>query len=172
MEIRIRETGAVVTEREFRAMHPNTTGPIDMLLEQFGADVVFEGPQPELTRYQFSMRQGVEQIADKWYTKYIAGPVFVDYTDEEGVTHTAAEQEAAYLAVKDAEFSAANAERAKQELLTTDWCENASVRNTNVTPHLTNGADFDAYRLALRAIVINPPATVETWPTRPEAVWA
>ena len=65
-----------------------------------------------------------------------------------------------------------NAARAKAALQDTDWCENASVRNTNVTPHLTNGADFDTYRLALRAIVINPPVDVEQWPVQPQGVWA
>jgi hypothetical protein len=75
-------------------------------------------------------------------------------------------------AIPDAEFKAANAARAKQELLATDWCENASVRNTAVTPHLTNPADFDTYRLALRAIAIDPPVTVAEWPVRPDATWA
>ena len=67
---------------------------------------------------------------------------------------------------------AANVARAKAALQDTDWCENASVRDTNVTPHLTNGADFDTYRLALRAIVINPPVDVEQWPVQPQGVWA
>ena len=40
-----------------------------------------------------------------------------------------------------------NIYRAKQELINTDWCENASVRNTLVTPHLTNTSEFDDYRL-------------------------
>ncbi len=68
--------------------------------------------------------------------------------------------------------SEGNAARAKQELLASDWVENASVRNTAVTPHLTNAADFDAYRLALRGIVVSKPATVETWPTAPTAIWS
>ena len=65
-----------------------------------------------------------------------------------------------------------NAARAKQALLDTDWCENPSVCNTSFTPHLTNGDDYDAYRLILRAIVVNEPAVVETWPARPNSVWS
>lgn len=65
-----------------------------------------------------------------------------------------------------------NAARARQELVASDWCEMASVRNTAVTPHLLNGADFDTYRLALRAIAIDPPVEVTTWPERPTASWS
>jgi len=65
-----------------------------------------------------------------------------------------------------------NATRAKTELLDTDWSDLASVRNPNLTPHLTNGSDFDAYRLALRAIAINPPTIVADWPVRPSAAWS
>lgn len=178
MEIRIRETGQVMHESEFRSYLLANNGPsFDRLtpevMEELGVDPVFEGPQATGgTIYQYSMRQGVEQGTDgNWYTKYVLGPVFVDQVVE-GLTVTAAEQEAAWIAQKDDEFKAINAHRAKQMLLESDWADLASVRNTAVSPHLANGADFDAYRLALRAIVINPPVTVESWPVRPDAIWA
>ncbi len=157
-------------EAEFRAYIKANDGPTwgqttDEILDSLGADVVFEGPQATGgTVYQYSQRDGVEQIEGKWYTKYVLGPIFTG--------ETAAADEAAYVAMKDAEFKAANAARAKQELLATDWSENASVRNAAVTPHLTNTTDFDTYRLALRAIAIDPPATVTEWPVRPDATWA
>jgi hypothetical protein len=157
-------------EAEFRAYIKANDGPTwgqttVEILDSLGADVVFEGPQASGgTVYQYSQRDGVEQIEGKWYTKYVLGPVFTG--------ETAAADEAAYVAMKDAEFKAANAARAKQELLATDWSENASVRNAAVTPHLTNTTDFDTYRLALRAIAIDPPATVTEWPVRPDATWA
>lgn len=173
MQVRIRETGAVMFWNEFRelllAQNPTeliTVAPqTEEWLDAHGADVVFEGPQATGgTRYQYSQRDGVEQVEGQWFTKYILGPVFTG--------ENAAADEAAYIAIKDAEFGAANAARAKQELEDTDWCENASVRNQAVTPHLTNAADFDAYRLALRVIVLNRPATVETWPEQPTGVWS
>jgi hypothetical protein len=74
--------------------------------------------------------------------------------------------------IEAARKSESNAGRAKGELQTTDWVENASVRDTSVTPHLTNITDFDAYRLALRAIVVTKPSTVDVWPTAPTAVWS
>lgn len=85
-----------------------------------------------------------------------------------------ADQKAYDKAVAEADRQAglANAAIAKLELLDTDWCENASVRNEAVTPHLTNAVDFDTYRLALRVIVVTKPAKVETWPTSPAATWS
>lgn len=179
MQIRIRETSEVMLWSEFRnlllAQNPSeliTVAPqTEEWLNAKGADVVFEGPQATGgTVYQYSQRDGVEEIEGQWFTKYVLGPIFTD-TTVDGVTTTAAEHEAAYIAMKDAEFKSANAARAKALLLETDWSENASVRNTSVTPHLTNSADFDAYRLALRAIVVDPPIDVETWPTKPQGIW-
>ena len=108
MLIRLRDTGSVITDHEFRAANPNTSFPPVLsaeLLDSFGADPVLEGPQAVPTDpYGFSMRDGVEQIEGQWFTRYVLGPVFTDYTDAEGVLHTAAEQEAAYRAAKDAEM--------------------------------------------------------------------
>ena len=73
MEIRIRESGQVVTDSEFRAMFPNTGFPVQLteqIINDFGGDVVFEGPQAQPSRYQVGFRDGVEQINGKWYTKY------------------------------------------------------------------------------------------------------
>jgi len=125
MQIRIRETGAVMYENEFRALFPNTSMPQQLseeLLNDFGADVVFEGPQATGgTVYQYSQYAGVEQIDGKWYTKYILGPVFTD-----GET-TAAEQEAAYKAQKDAE-QAKNVREQRNKLLSeSDWTQLADA---------------------------------------------
>jgi hypothetical protein len=68
--------------------------------------------------------------------------------------------------------SATNVSRAKSDLVASDWSDLPSVRNTSIEPHLTNGTDFDVYRGALRAIVVSKPSVVESWPTRPDAVWS
>lgn len=82
MKIRIRDTGAVVFDTEFRAMYPNTSFP-DVLaadvLDSFGADPVFEGPQPDLTANQYAIYVGVEEIDGKWFTRFEAR----DYSPEE-----------------------------------------------------------------------------------------
>ena len=164
MEIRIRETGNVVTEQEFRAMFPNTGFPVQLtgdIINDFGGNVVFEGPQASNgDRYQFSMRQGVEEIQGKWYTKYVLGPVFTDYTDEEGVLHTAAEQEAAYKAQKDADQAKAVREDRNKRLSESDW--------TQVLDAPVDQTAWAAYRQALRDVTAQAgfPWDIE-WPVKP-----
>ena len=87
MEIRNKQTGAVITESEFRAMHRNTSFPATIRYEEWGYDVVFEGPQATVGRYQVAARQGVEQINGKWYTKWVAVEI-----DDDAKTAKDAEQ--------------------------------------------------------------------------------
>ena len=73
MEIRMQDTGNVVTDQEFRAMFPNTGFPVQLtadIISEFGGDVVLEGPQAQPTRYQVAFRDGVQQIEGQWFTKY------------------------------------------------------------------------------------------------------
>ena len=82
MRIRLRETGAVVYDDEFRRLHPNTSFPLVLsndVLNDFYADPVLEGPQPELTSNQYAQYDGVVEANGQWFTHYIA----VDYTSEE-----------------------------------------------------------------------------------------
>jgi len=160
MEIYIRKSGQVVTESEFRAMHRNTSMPLQLseaLLNDFGADVVFEGPQASGgDRYQYSQRQGVEQINGKWYTKYMLGPIFTD-TEEA----TAAEQEAAYKAMKDAEQAKAVRDDRNKRLSDSDW--------TQVADAPVDKAAWATYRQALRDISSQEGFPWEVqWPTQPE----
>ena len=75
-------------------------------------------------------------------------------------------------AIEAAAASQSNAARAKAELLSSDWSDLPSVRNTAIYPHLVNADAFDTYRAALRAIVVVKPAEVETWPVMPDAAWS
>lgn len=73
MELRIRDTGQVMTESEFRSLHPNTSFPPQLtveLLDSFGADPVLNGPQAQPTRYQVAFRDGVEEVNGQWFTKF------------------------------------------------------------------------------------------------------
>ena len=48
MELRVRETGQIITEREFRSLYPNTSFPKQLtieILDARGVDPVLEGPQ-------------------------------------------------------------------------------------------------------------------------------
>ena len=163
MEIRIRATGQVMLEDELRRWARDNGGPswdrtTDEVLEALGADVVFEGPQATGgTVYQFSMRQGVEQVDGRWFTKHVLGPIFTDTAEA-----TAAEQEAAYKAMKDAEQATAVRADRNQKLGQTDWTQGKDIADNISTAWAT-------YRQALRDVPSQAgfPWTVQ-WPTQPE----
>jgi len=147
-------------EDEFRAYQKANGGPswditTTEVLEALGADVVFEGPQASGgTVYQYSQRDGVEQISGKWYTKHILGPVFTD-----GET-TAAEQEAAYKASKDADQAKSVRTSRDDKLKDSDW--------TQITDATADKTAWAVYRQALRDVTMQAgfPWTI-TWPTQP-----
>jgi hypothetical protein len=125
-------------------------------LNQYGADVVFEGPQATGgTVYQFSMRQGVEQIGGKWHTKYVLGPIFTDTAEA-----TAAEQEAAWKAMKDAEQAKAVRDDRTRRLSATDWTQLADAP--------VDKTAWATYRQALRDVPAQAgfPWNVQ-WPDTP-----
>jgi hypothetical protein len=159
MQIRT-QTGAVMYETEFRAYTKANGGPswettTPEVLEALGADVVLEGAQATGgDHYQYSQASGVEQIDGKWYTKYVLGPVFTD-----GET-TAAEQEAAYKAQKDAEQAKSVREQRSTKLADCDW--------TQVADAPVDKAVWATYRQALRDVTAQTgfPWSV-TWPDAP-----
>jgi hypothetical protein len=165
MQVRIRQSGQVMYEAEFRAYTKANGGPswettTTEVLEALGADVVFEGPQATGgTVYQYSQASGVEQVEGKWYTKYILGPVFIDQVVD-GVTTTAAEQETTYKAQKDAEQAKSVRASRDEKLAECDW--------TQVADAPVDKAVWATYRQALRDITTQEgfPWTI-TWPDAP-----
>ena len=161
-QVRIRESGAVVYEAELRSYLKANDGPsYDQLtpevMEAIGVDPVFEGPQATGgTVYQYSQVAGVEQIEGKWYTKYILGPVFTD-TEES----SAAEQEAAYKAMKDAEQAKSVRATRGEKLKDCDW--------TQVADAPVDKEVWAAYRQALRDVTGQEgfPWAI-TWPEQPQ----
>jgi hypothetical protein len=163
MQVRIRETGQVMYEGEFRAYTKANGGPswettTTEVLEALGADVVFEGAQATGgTVYQYSQASGVEQVDGKWYTKYILGPVFTD-----GET-TAAEQEAAYKATKDSEQAKSVRATRDSKLAECDWRVIKAAETAT-----TLDSAWATYRQALRDVTGQSgfPWTID-WPVAP-----
>ena len=148
MQIRIRQTGAVMYEAEFRAYQQANDGPTwgqttEEILDSLGADVVFEGPQAQPTRYQVAFADGVEQIEGKWYTKY-----------------SVADMDAEQIAAKDAEQAQAVRSERNAKLAETDW--------TQLVDSPVDHAAWFEYRQALRDITAQEgfPWTID-WPERP-----
>ena len=166
MQIRTND-GQVMYEAEFRAYQKANGGPAwdtttTEVLTALGADVVFEGPQATGgTVYQFSQAAGVEQIDGKWYTKYILGPTFTDTPATDTTpAQTAAEQEAAYKASKDAEQAKSVRTSRNDKLKECDW--------TQITDATVDKTAWATYRQALRDITkqIGFPWTI-IWPKTP-----
>lgn len=74
IEIRIRSTGAVVSEHEFRALHPDISFPAFLspgMIEGHGGDVVLAAPAPEVGDFQSAVRDGVTQDSlGNWVQAY------------------------------------------------------------------------------------------------------
>ena len=148
MEIVLTATGKSITEQEFRAMYPNTSMPQQLsqaLLKSYDADVVFEGPQAQPTRYQVAYRNGVEKIDGKWYTKY-------------SVSDMGAEAKAAL----DANQAQSIRSTRDSKIAETDWTQGKDIPD-NIS------SKWAVYRQALRDVPAQSgfPWTVQ-WPTQPE----
>jgi hypothetical protein len=156
-------------EAEFRAHTKANGGPTwhtttTEVLEALGADVVFEGPQATGgTVYQYSQRSGVEQLDGKWYTKWNLGPSFFDTEDADGNVTTAAQNEAAYKASKDAEQAVSVRSSRDAKLKESDW---VVIKNLELNANIPGV--WEVYRQALRDIPTQTgfPWTI-TWPTQP-----
>jgi len=126
-------------------------------------DIVFEGPQATGgTHYQYSMRQGVEQDNQgRWFTKYVLGPIFTDTpATENQPAKTAAENEAAYKAMRDAEQAKAVRQSRTTMLKDSDW--------TQIADSTANKAAWATYRQALRDITAQSGFPWDiTWPDAP-----
>jgi hypothetical protein len=130
-------------------MFPNTGFPVQLteeIINDFGGDIVFEGPQAQPTRYQVGFRDGVEQIEGKWYTKY-----------------SVADMDAEAIASLDAQQAKSVRQQRDQKLAECDWRVIKALESN--TPQ-----DFAwaAYRQALRDITTQAgfPWTVQ-WPEQP-----
>lgn len=125
MEYRIQSTGEVKTQGEVRRMHSNTSLPRVWdanVCSALGIDPVLEAPKPEVTGYTQAVRNGATQDANgNWVQAWSVVDMFQDYTDDEGVTHTKAEQEAAYQADLDAKAAAAVRTQRDKLLAESDW---------------------------------------------------
>jgi hypothetical protein len=165
MQIRTND-GQVMYESEFRTHIKANGGPswdttTTEVLESLGASAVFEGPQAsEGTRYQFSVYGGIEQIDGKWFTKWNLGPSFFDTEDAKGNVTTAAQNEAAYKATKDAEQAKSVRDERTKKLAETDW--------TQVADAPVDRAVWATYRQGLRDVTAQETFPWDTvWPTKP-----
>ena len=168
--IRIRETGEVVTETTFRTMHKKTRPVLEPTLtterlDGLGADAVTESAEADATPpYEYSFRSGVAQDSnDNWITVNSVGPVFTEYTDNDGNVQSVDAQTTAYRARIDAEAAESAREVRTRLLKESDWTQ---VADTALTTE--KKAEWATYRQSLRDL---PDASgwphTHTLPTKP-----
>jgi Phage tail assembly chaperone protein len=147
---RIRATGEVVSQGEFRSRNKNTSFPSQWsveLVEELGLDPVFETPAPTVTRYQTAYKDGVEQVAGKWVWKWS-----ISEMDDEA---KAAKDEEAAKAVR--------ADRDKR-IAETDWIV---IKNLELNQNVPGV--WEVYRQELRDVPAQAGFPHEiTWPSKPE----
>jgi hypothetical protein len=162
-EYRHKVTGEVKSQGEWRSANPNISMPRTWnqnVLDALNIEAVFETPKPDVGPYQNAARNGVTQDANgNWVQAWEVREMFSDYTDEDGVTHTKAEREAAYQADIDTAKAASIRLERDSLLAETDWMALSDV---------TMSAEMTTYRQALRDITAQAgfPHSV-TWPVKP-----
>ena len=126
-EYRNRTTGVVKTQGQWRQEFANMSLPRvwkAATLDALDLDPVLRSPAATVGDYQVSVRDGVVQDANgNWVENYVARDMFADTTDDEGVTTTKAEHEAAYQASLDAKVAEANRKKRDDLLASSDWTQ-------------------------------------------------
>jgi len=160
MLIRVRSTGAVMYEPEFRTYMSETTGAswnqtTVEILNELGADPVLNGPYPTCGTYQYVNGGPVVEVDGQWFTSFI-------------VKDMNAEQ----IAAKNEELAQQNKTKAVEILNATDWTSIADVADpAKSNPYLMNQAEFISYRSTIRNIAVNPTFDA-VFPTQPQEVWS
>jgi len=165
MEFRVRSSGELKTQGEIRKLNPNVSLPKvwnSNVYDTLGIDPVLETPKPDTTGdYKVVVRDGAEQDANNnWVQKWVERDMFSD-TEEDGVTTTKAEHEAAYQNELDVKAAKKVREDRNSRLEATDWMGMSDV---------TMSADWATYRQALRDVSLQEgfPHNI-IWPTEPGA---
>jgi hypothetical protein len=164
-EYRHTETGEVKTQGQWRSHYSNVSLPRtwkQATLDGLNLEAVLRSPAATTTQYQNSVRDGVVQDANgNWVENYVARDMFADTTDEDGVTTTKAEHEAAYQSGLDDKVAESHRTTRNKLLAETDYL---ALSDNTLT------SEMSTYRQALRDISSHdnwPNLADDDWPTKP-----
>ena len=170
------ETGLPKTQVQLRKEHSNMSLPQSWNEDTFAllnVARVQKTEAPAVGQYQTAQKDGIENVGGVWKEKWSVVDMFQDYTDDEGVTHTKAEQEAAYQADLDAKVAESVRTQRDKLLAECDWVTVKAVdQNAQDSLGIQVPQVWLDYRQALRDITNHadfPHLTDEAWPTAPEA---
>ncbi len=74
-EIRLRDGGSVLSESDYKALHPRVSFPPGFAPAD--ADRVADAAPPAVTIYQRAVRAGVEQVGGQWRQAWTTAPALV-----------------------------------------------------------------------------------------------
>ena len=163
MNYRNKTTGAISTQGEIRQANKHRSFPRVWdadVCELLDIDPILASPKPSTTSLQAVNANGaVQDSLGNWMEAWVVVDAFSDTTDEDGVTTTKADNEAAYTASLDANAAASVREQRDSLIAATDYYALTDV---------TMNSEVTAYRQALRDISAQAgfPNTI-TWPTAP-----
>tara|TARA_R100001510_G_C7601766_1_gene168109 strand:- start:160 stop:666 length:507 start_codon:yes stop_codon:yes gene_type:complete len=124
-EFRHRKTGEVKTKEEWKKHFKNMSTPSvwnQNVFDSMSIDPILKSPQAKTSKYQISVRDGVEQDAKgNWVEKYVAKNMFSATKDADGKTISKKKQEENYQKKLDDEAAANVRARRNQLLAETDW---------------------------------------------------
>jgi len=164
-EYRERTTGEVKSQGQWRAAFAHMSMPRvwkAATLDSLNLDAVLASPAATTSAYQISVRDGVEQNSNgDWVEKYVARDMFADTTDDDGVTTTKAQHEAAYQSTLDATTAEGHRTTRNKLLADTDWTQmnDSPLSNENKTA-------WSTYRQELRDI-----SDLDAWPNLTDDDW-
>jgi hypothetical protein len=156
-------TGKLKTKLELLRDFPNVSTPEKWganTLAAFGVAEVEDNSAPAFDVYTKAIPDSAEEYEEgKWRVVYRAEPIFQEYTDDDGVTHSVADQQAEYDAKQISKLAH----------------EQRAVRNNllKATDHFglsdfTMSEEMTAYRQALRDIPQQEGfPEVINWPEKP-----
>ena len=160
-EYRVRSTGEVKTQGQIRNDNKNMSLPrvwTANVCDALGVDPVLAAPAPDPSdAYKSVVRNGAVQDANgNWVQAWTEQEMFTEYTDDDGVTHSVADQQAAYDAANTATLAASERSKRDELLKKTDHYGLSDV---------TMSAEMTTYRQALRDVPQQAdfPNTI-TWP--------
>jgi len=164
-EYRVRATGEVKSQGQIRNDNKNMSLPkvwTANVCDALGVDPVLATPAPEPSAaYKLVVRNGAVQDAKgNWVQAWVEREMFTEYTDDDGVTHSVADQQAAYDAANTATLAASERSRRDKLLKETDHYGLSDV---------TMSTEMTTYRQALRDVPQQEgfPGTI-SWPEKPE----
>ena len=145
-----------VYESQIKAEYPNTSFPKPFVAPAPYAPVL-NSPQPT---YNQITQAVIETTPILENTNWMQQWEVVDLDPEQ-------------IAYNEEQAKQQNKSQAETLLQATDWTATVDISDPQYSnPYLVNQAEFLAYRSAVRQIAVNPPVTVDTWPTKPDEVWS